>query len=1341
MTTNRWRMFLCVAAMVFIGGLRANSTDLEASFREPPRDARPKTWWHWLDGNVTREGITADLESMQRIGLSGAYMFNCGGRGPVQKGDARFMGPKWLEMFDHTVREAERLGLTFGIHNSDGFSLSGGPWITPEMSMKILTWTAADAAGGAPFDAVLDMPATKEDFYRDIAVIAFPLPEDGPLAGATLRGTIGPRELQNLADGDESTAAAFSAAGPGGHAVEFIFDSPQTVRSLTIRNAAPHRWEEDFPLFLEASDDGTDYRRVGSFTANWDFHAGDSITAAFDETTARHFRVTFHNPIAFRIGELVLSGAAKAHFAEAKAARLRSRGHGAETRHHRAHPGPDPARPLAPEQVVPKSSVVDLSRRMDAGGRLQWTPPPGRWRILRIGYTSNGHKVVLATDEGRGLECDKLDPAAIRFHLDQYVGKLLDRSGDAAGRTFAVVEIDSWECGIQNWTAGFERRFRREVGYDLLPYMPALIEGWIVDDADATERVLWDWRRFLADQFSASFFSQARKYLNDRGIVYVGESNGRQQFLYDMAYSRNSDVTMGEFWLDKGPGGWVRVDNKLASSVAHIAGKPLVASESYTSSPGSARWQNHPYSLKAQGDLVFCAGVNQFVFHTFAHQPYEAVGPGFTFFFWGLNFNRANTWWDAGDVWIDYITRCQHLLRQGRQVCDVLWFVGEDVPNRVAWRDELNPVLPSGYDFDAADITALMEARVRDGRIILPSGAEYRVLLLPELPTMRPAAARRVLDLARAGATVVGSVRPVRSPAFRDRGAGDRSVRAAVDALWGAPSDEPVDRAVGRGRFLAGLSFKDIFGRIGLPPDFHPDIPDSDDGIIYVHRSAPGAELYFVANQTERMQSFDALFRVAGAAPELWDPATGVTTRPGVFRPTADGRTLVPLRLDPSGSIFVVFREPAAAPFAVAMELPGESTAPSRVEVPRPPENLSSASGSFTIALWVRSDTEIPLPNERAAEVAHQNQNWAVHPPQGTAVFGEGRAGVGIGAGRNGVVVFEHAARYAPAVVTAPADLSERSHVAVVYRDGAPTLYLNGKKAKAGAKGPYTPASNAGPGGPEFRGEKSPPMLFDRALTDAEIAALARADAGPSLAPPPVEIERAADGGLFARFWERAAPKVSLSTGATLEPAAPALPAAVTVAGPWTVRFPPNLGAPESAVFDSLVSWPNRPEPGIRFFSGTAVYERDIDIPKALLAAGRELYLDLGRVEVIAQVELNGAELSTLWKPPFRTRIDGIAKPGSNRIRIRVTNLWPNRMIGDAAIPETDIEWGWTRRDGSSLPAAWPDWLIRGQPRPSGRISFCMRKDVYAADSPLLPSGLIGPVRLVPAVVAPLKGP
>lgn len=388
-------MFMLILAWVCpVTTIAAPSDSLAEGFVSPPQPARPLTWWKWLDGNLTSNGITADLEAMKRAGLGGVYMFDCAVGMP--DGPARFLQPPWLALMDHTLNETKRLGMQFGVHNCDCFSQSGGPWITPETSMKQLTWTVKEVAGPAAIDLALEQPATKENFYRDLAVIAFPTPQGTVLTGrgtdTVLRGSVKDAELAKLVDGKSATKAVFPVA-TNGNTVGFVFSSPRTVRSLVCRNVSPHKFEEDFPITMEVSSDGKNFRRVGAFTANWDFAEGGQITAACEDATGTVFRLTFQNPWPVSIGEIELSETARVHFGEAKAARMRSRGHGAERRHYDAFFGPARDRKVATELTVARDAVKIISEKVSPDGRLNWEVPPGKWRILRIGFTSNGKYV------------------------------------------------------------------------------------------------------------------------------------------------------------------------------------------------------------------------------------------------------------------------------------------------------------------------------------------------------------------------------------------------------------------------------------------------------------------------------------------------------------------------------------------------------------------------------------------------------------------------------------------------------------------------------------------------------------------------------------------------------------------------------------------------------------------------------------------------------------------------------------------------------------------------------------------------------------------------------------
>ena len=1134
---------LLLATLLAAGAARG--ADLPREFAAPPGSAKPLTWWHWIDGNVTRGGITRDLEAMKRAGLGGCYLFSIGGFFP--QGPAKFGQEEWYDLLGYTVKEAERLGLVFGVHNCDGWSEAGGPWITPETSMKELTHASVDVAGPTHFAGRLVVPPIRENFYRDIAVVAYRVPAgervNGPATAASVTGSIGASALKVLADGNQETRARFPKSKTG-HEIVFDLGSNSTLRTMVLHNVSGYTGDEDFPAFVEASGDGQAWRRAGSFCFSWDTADGvKPITVGLGELRTRYLRISFTNLWDVEIGEVELTSAARLHFAEAKAGTLRCRGHGGEARNFANYPGPERQWRLPADCVVAARDVVDLTAKLDPSGHLEWQAPAGHWRILRVGFTSNGRSNKPATVAGRGLECDKLDARVVRSHLDQYVGQLVQRFGPAVGKTFAAVETDSWECDVQNWTAGLEQRLQQRTGIDIRPWLPLLIEGWIVDSPDASERMLWDWRRFLADQFAENFFGEVSRYLREKHLTYVIEGSGRQMYLYDpIGYQRPGDVPMGEFWLNSGAGQGVRVDNKVAASTAHITGGRIVASESYTASATFAKWQNHPYTLKPLGDRAFCGGVNRFVFHTFAHQPYEVTGPGFSMAVWGLNCNRANTWWEQGRAWMEYLTRCNYLLQEGRFVADVLWYIGDDVPNRIGWANELKPALARGHDFDACDAKALLEARVEEGRIVLPSGMSYRVLLLANRPTMRPAVLRKIAELAEAGAVIVGPP-PQQSPSLADLGDGDRQVRELAQQIWG-PCDgvKAKENAAGKGHVYWGMSFDEIFQRLNLAPDFLWRGKADEAEVLYIHRRIGDTEAYFVSNQKPRVEPGTARFRVTGRQPELWDPATGAITRPAVFRSTPDG-TELELTLDPAGSVFVLFREPAPA---------------------------------------------------------------------------------------------RH-----------------------VVEAGQADISFNPK------------------------------------------------------------------GKLVARTWQSGGGGLKFSDGTSGEFASVPVPAPIDLAGPWDITFPPKLGAPSSAKFPQLVSWSERPEDGIRYFSGTATYTHDFTLAADKLGSGREVWLDLGDVQVIAEVRLNGQDLGVLWKPPFRLNATAALKPGANRLEVRVTNLWPNRMIGDEQLPDT-LTWTKTRQ----LPSKWPAWLLKGEPRPDGRITFCTRKPFKKNDA-LLPSGLLGPVRLV----------
>ena len=454
-----------------------------------------------------------------------------------------------------------------------------------------------------------------------------------------------------------------------------------------------------------------------------------------------------------------------------------------------------------------RDQTIDLTAKMKAGGKLKWKVPAGDWTILRVGFTPSGRENHPAPVEGTGLECDKFNPAALDAHWAGFMQKLVADAGPLAGKSFVGGVIDSYEVGGQNWSPNFRKEFKRRRGYDPTPFVAAFT-GRVVESPEMTERFLWDMRRTIADLFAENYYGHFTELCHRHGLIssiepYTGPYESLQ-------CGRPDDIVMGEFWSGSQGGPSV----KLAASVAHIYGKQLVGAESFTAAPGAGtgRWLEDPYSLKALGDLEYCTGLNRFIFHRYAMQPWTNRWPGMTMGQWGFHFDRTETWWQQGKAWIDYVSRCQFLLQQGRYVADAAYFNGESAPSEMR---EGQPPLPPGYEFDAVNADVLLHhARVKNGRLNLDGGASYAVLILPPNDAnVTPRLLDRIADFVRAGLTVVGA-RPQHSPSLENYPRCDREVAALAKKLWGPCDGSKVtENPVGQGRVAWGEPLDRLFSR------------------------------------------------------------------------------------------------------------------------------------------------------------------------------------------------------------------------------------------------------------------------------------------------------------------------------------------------------------------------------------------------------------------------------------------------------------------------------------------------------------------------------------------------
>ena len=1326
-----------LGAMILTGPVVAQDAPSEEVFRDPPGDMRPNTLYFWMNGNVTREGIDADLDAIAKAGLGGLLVFD--GSSDIPKGPVDYLSPQWLELMTHMMGKAGDLGLSVGMQNAPGWSSSGGPWIAPAQAMQQIVWTETTVDGGQQVSAALPQPYTKLGYYRDAAVLAFPASlgdEDHYRSAIAEVRTAVPVEVGSVTDRNLSTSVE---VGPGAP-LTISMNAPFGAQSVTLY---AEKEEPAFDAMIESSQDGQSWQRVGKVSVGVERGIESPGTANFAQVTARHFRITPSREV--KLSEALFYATPRIEGWDAKGEHTFRMGDAEEE-----HPTD-----LMQRYAIDPAGVIDLTSKVDGQGMLRWDAPAGRWTILRFGHTPTGKLNVAASDSGRGLEVDKFSLAAVDHQFDSSVARVLEAAGPLAGTAFNMLEIDSYEAGLQNWTATLPADFEARNGYSLIPYLPALT-GRIVGDLDISNRVLFDFRRTLADLMLDRYYERYEARANAAGLRFLAEGYGPGPF-DELQVSGRVDVPMTEFWT-RTP--WT--DNrtvKMVSSAAHVYGRPVVAAEAFTGEAQTSRWLDYPYAMKALGDQMFAQGFNEVFFHRYAHQPNVNVTGGMVMGPWGINLERTNTWFAQSRPWMDYLARSQYLLRQGTYVADVLYFVGEDSPNQAEYvRPDvspdtnpligryLSPQMPQGHSYDMVNAEVLLtRARVEDGAIVLENGSRYRLLVLPDtLDSMTPALAAKLHEMVQQGMVLLGP-KPSHSMTLA-QGDAEQTFAAATDALWGAGVAAGSPRTVRDGTVFPTGEIGDVLDAIGVAPDAQCATGTADGQVTWLHRSLDDGDMYFVANRQRRPEQVTCTFRVSGKAPSLWNAETGVVTPWATFG-QQDGMTKVSFDLDPAGATFVMFDQAASGAESVQwIDKDGERIA-----------DLSSAaaatapapSDTFTIAGWAKPDIDLRvMPRQSTTgRINETGKNYLVPARSGRDIHGDGTAIAGLALGRNGAIVIERASPdEVPAVLVTHTPVAGWTHFALVYDEGVPSLYLDGKLAGTGEKSGRTVYAGGGdPPSPTgvtyfFEGNVTPFTTVARALTPDEImAAAANGPPAPELAPNPLDLVRSGEGGLTATVWQSG--RYTLSNGTSFDAS---VPEPLTISGAWNVAFQEGRGAPAQITLPELRSLSEHSDAGVRHFSGTATYSREFDMSAALLKAGRRVYLDLGRVEVLSGVTVNGSDLGVVWKEPYRVDITDVVRPGANSIELTVTNLWANRMIGDAQIPPegewVEGEWAIGERvleDGSIEPVMaekiveLPEWYRAGQPNPEGgRVTFTPWT-FFQPDEPLLVSGLLGPVRVI----------
>ncbi|KAA9036116.1 hypothetical protein FW778_19710 [Ginsengibacter hankyongi] len=766
--------------------------------------------------------------------------------------------------------------------------------------------------------------------------------------------------------------------------------------------------------------------------------------------------------------------------------------------------------PYSGSKVIDYSmaKIIPLDEFTTGDKFIDWDVPDGKWDIISFFMCNTGQNLECPSPNSNGLIIDHLSGRATKRDFDSVLARLATVSTPENHLNF--LELDSYEVWpAKDWTPGFVQEFKTRYGYDPKPFLPVL-EGYRSKDSVIGQRFLGDYNRLVSDMIIENHFGQSVDIAHKNGMnMFTEAGHGGYARVDPLKGLGNSDVPMGEFWNRKQF--WV---TKEAASAAHIYGKNVVASESLT---GWQNWQQGPTDFKQLCDIAFCAGLNQIVFHNFAHNPRIAGKPGFAYHA-GEHINVNATWWDMSRPFMDYLSRCSYMLRQGNFVGDVCLYYGDQAPNLVPTRridpnivplyddnhclhcGQLKPVDPGklpGYDYDYINVDIITsKLKVEKGQLVLPSGQSYKMMQIPDREDISLEVLKKLDTLVYEGAIIIGP-KPRRATSLKNYPACDEQVKSIADKMWGAcDSRKILSNKYGKGTIYWGKTVQQVLDEQNIPPDMQViGVDNSDRHIDYIHRKTETQDIYFISNSKPAAEKVTCVFRVdKKMIPELWDAETGLIQREVEYSKVKNGIS-IDFIMDPLASRFVVFK------------------------------NKSTGKND---------------------------------------------------AGLNYDLQFG----------------------------------------------------------------------FDKKQKAAENHKL-----------------------------------IDISKG-------------------WTLKFDTSMGGPASYQLDSLQSWSDINNEGIKYYSGTASYEKDFYVGKDALTKGTEAFVVFDDIQEMAQVFVNGQDCGIVWTPPYKADITKYLRAGSNHITVRVVNTWNNRIVGDLRNPDKKQ---YTRTN---------------------------IKYKFKAESPLLKSGLIGTAKI-----------
>lgn len=872
-----WQAILGVT--LSISGISCSSDPLESGFKNPSNQVQTSVYWYWISGNISEEGVKKDLYAMKEAGINRAFIGSMGVEGietPYEK--VPFGSEEWWKILHTALKTATELGIEIGIFNSPGWSQSGGPWIKPEQAMRYLTSTSCQIEGGKKISIQLDKPS--KDF-QDVRVIAFPALEK---ADTVSSGKVTfPKDPKRPYEVILKTKPGFTLRTISFYPSEKPINT--TARLFAEQNGA-YKLIDEFVLD----------RFNAALNVGFDPYA--PVVISVPAIQASRFKVEVDaTAVGSELKDIILSSAPQIErYPEKSLAKMfQTPLPYWEEYQWREQPALDNA-----SWAIHSNQVLDISSCL-AGDQLTWDAPAGKWIIMRTGMCPTGVTNSPAEPIATGLEVDKMSREHVAAHFDAYMGEIIRRIPEADRKCWKVVVQDSYETGGQNFTDDFMESFKSRYGYDPLPFLP-VYKGYVVDSQDRSDRFLWDVRRLVADRVAYDYVGGLRDISHKYGLRTWLENYGHWGFPGEfLQYGGQSDEIGGEFWSFGDLG---NIENRAASSCGHIYGKQRISAESFTS--GGRPFNCYPAMMKQRGDRFFSEGINSTLLHLCISQPSDERVPGVNAWF-SSEFNRLNTWYPHMDLFTSYLKRTNYMLQQGLNIADVAYFIGEDAPKMTGITQ---PALPKGYQFDYINAEVIeRDLYVKDGLLTLPHGTQYRMLVLPELKTMRPELLEKIASLLNDGAVILGPA-PERSPSGKDYGKADQQVKDLADSLWkGLDGKQTQAVQRGKGWLLYGMNMQEALEKIGCVPDCQ--IPETSP-VLYAHRQAEGKDIYFLSNQSDQEIEVTPEFRIKGKQPEWWDATTGKIRRLPAFEFTENG-TQVPLRLAPFESAFIVFRQTGKA--------------------------------------------------------------------------------------------------------------------------------------------------------------------------------------------------------------------------------------------------------------------------------------------------------------------------------------------------------------------------------------------------------------------------------------------